>query len=186
MKLNLGCGHQKIADWVNVDLMPACHPDVVLDLEHFPYPWEDDSVSQVILNHVLEHLGQLTETYLKIIQELYRVCRHGAIVYIRVPHPRHDDFLGDPTHVRPITAEGMRMFDQSFNRECIENKFADTPLGIYLGVNFKITHVEYLLEQKYIAKIRNGELTENDALELMREHANICKQIDIEWVCIKE
>lgn len=186
MKLNLGCGNNKIIGWVNVDMFPACNPDMLANLEHFPYHWEDNSVDEILLNHVLEHLGQVTEVYLKIVQELYRICRHGAIIHIRVPHPRHDDFIIDPTHVRPITVEGLTLFDQSLNREWIEGGWASTPLGIYLDVNFKIQKSEFLIEGKYLTKIENGEITESDLFELMKERFNVCKEIYIELICIKE
>jgi hypothetical protein len=185
MKLNLGCGDKKIEGWVNVDLFPACNPDMVVNLEHFPYPWKDNSIDEILLQHVLEHLGQLTDVYLKIIQELYRICKNGTIVHIQVPHPRHDDFLGDPTHVRPITKENLSLFDKSLNQQWIEKKWANTPLGIYLGVDFRIQKVEYIVEHKYLKKIENGELSNNEVFELMKERLNVCKQINIEWLCVK-
>ena len=88
--------------WVNVDSVQACFPDVLWDLETFPWPWPDDSIDEIILSQVLEHLGQLPNVYLRIIQELYRICKEGALIQISVPHPRHDHYLCDPTHVRPI------------------------------------------------------------------------------------
>jgi hypothetical protein len=50
-------------------------------------------------------------------REIYRVCRHDAVVHVVVPHPRHDDFINDPTHVRPITPEVLSLFDRSTNLE---------------------------------------------------------------------
>lgn len=183
MKLNLGCGHKKMAGWVNVDQFPDCNPDIVANLEHFPYPWEDNSVDEILLSHVLEHLGQLTEVYLKIIQELYRICQHGAVIKIHVPHPRHDDFISDPTHVRPVTVESLMLFDQDLNREWMKASLSNTPLGIYLGVNFKVQHSEYIIEQKYHDKIQGNE---ENILDLLKERFNVCKQINIELLCIKE
>ena len=40
-------------------------------------------------------------------KELYRISCDQANIHISVPHPRHDDFLADPTHVRPITTLGL-------------------------------------------------------------------------------
>jgi predicted SAM-dependent methyltransferase len=105
MRLNLGCGNRKLQGWRNVDKVPDCSPDELVDLEQLPWPWPDNSVDEIFLSHVLEHLGQATDVYLGIIKELYRVCRDGATITIIVPHPRHDHFLTDPTHVRAVTAE---------------------------------------------------------------------------------
>ena len=58
MKLNLGCGTNKLEGFVNVDVEPASEPDMVVDLDILPWPFEDSSAEEIQLNHVLEHLGQ--------------------------------------------------------------------------------------------------------------------------------
>ncbi|MDR3299921.1 MAG: hypothetical protein LBU43_07960 [Candidatus Accumulibacter sp.] len=82
MKLNLGCGNRKLIGFVNIDCAAACHPDQVVDLEQAPWPWADDSVDEIRLIHVLEHLGQQTDVFLSIIKEMYRICRDGARIEI--------------------------------------------------------------------------------------------------------
>ena len=111
LKLNLGCGSTKFDGFIGVDMYG--NPDVRHDLEKFPWPWADSTVDEVALVHVLEHLGRDPDVFIGIIKELYRVCRNGALIHIVVPHPRHDNFLGDPTHVRPITYQVMQLFDKS-------------------------------------------------------------------------
>ena len=115
MRLNLGCGFRKMAGWVNVDKVASSQPDQVVDLESFPWPWRDDEVEEVTLSHVLEHLGAQPDVYIGVMKELWRVCRNGATVNIVVPDPRHDFFIADPTHVRPITAMGLSLFSRKAN-----------------------------------------------------------------------
>ena len=117
MKLNLGCGSKILDGYTNVDKYDYFKADLVHDLETFPYPFKDNSVEEIIISHVLEHIGQSPEIFLKIIKEFYRVCRHNSLIKIIVPHPRHDDFLSDPTHVRPITILGLQLFDKELNLE---------------------------------------------------------------------
>jgi len=145
LRLNLGCGSKLLESHINVDKFG--NPDLKFDLETFPWPWKNDSVSEIRLEHVLEHLGQLTEIYLKIIQEMYRICVPNAKIEIIVPHPRHDNFLHDPTHVRPITPFGLSMFSKRLNREWQLAKNAATPLDLYLDVDFELVRTEYLASE---------------------------------------
>lgn len=185
IRLHLGCGNKRLEGWLNVDIEPHCHPDMVVDLEQLPWPWEDDSVEEVMLNHVLEHIGETRNLYLGIIRELYRVCRNGALIHIRVPHPRHDHFLTDPTHVRPILVEGLQMFDKEFNQQCIDRGWANTPLGIYLDVNLKILSHQYVLEERYLSMLREKRATAEQIMDMVRTQNNVCSQINIEMQCIK-
>lgn len=179
MRLNLGCGGTKLSGWLNVDKAPACAPDRLVDLEQFPWPWSDNSIDEVMLSHVLEHLGAETDTYLGIIKELYRVCRDGAKITITVPHPRHDDFLSDPTHVRPITAHGIVAFSQAANREWIAAGFANTPLGLYIGVDFAIESVSIMLDEPWKGRLERKEMSQADLQHAARSHNNVIKQITL-------
>jgi len=135
MRLNLGCGHNRIEGAVNVDKFGA--PDVLHDLETFPWPWPDNSVEHIELRHVLEHLGSTPAIYLKIFQEMYRICQPGANILIQVPHPRHDLFLDDPTHVRVVTLGSLYLFNQRLNDEWRRLHYPNSPLGQYLGIDFE-------------------------------------------------
>ena len=73
MKLNLGCRNKIIEWYINVDKFDLYNVDLKHDLETFPYPFEDDSVKEIILSDVLEHIGQSPEIFIKILKELYRI-----------------------------------------------------------------------------------------------------------------
>ena len=143
IKLNLGCGNRKMPGYVNVDKFGE--PDLRHDLESFPWPWANNSVSEVVLIHVLEHLGAHAEVFIGVIQEIYRVCIPGAMVRIEVPHPRHDNFLHDPTHVRVVTGPTMEMFSKRICRDWIAKGYGNTPLALYHDVDFEIEKEELVL-----------------------------------------
>jgi hypothetical protein len=176
LRLNLGCGNNKIAGFIGVDKYSACNPDQVVDLEQFPWPWADNSVQEIKLNHVLEHLGQITDVYLNIFKEMWRVCQHDAIIDIVVPHPRHNDFISDPTHVRAITPEGIRLFSQKFNRKCIESHAADSTLGLYLGIDFDLAQVEQYLAEPWHSDFINKKISGEKMDEIARMHNNVIKE----------
>ena len=69
-KINLGSGDKKIPGFINVDKYNTFDPDVVHDLETFPYPFSNDEVDEIKLIHVLEHLGQTPDIFVNIMKEL--------------------------------------------------------------------------------------------------------------------
>jgi hypothetical protein len=140
LRLNLGCGMTRYDGYLNVDRYGE--PDLRHDLEVVPWPWPDDSVSEVLLIHVLEHLGRDPIVFLEIMKELYRVCQDGATIRVAVPHHRHEYFYNDPTHVRTVTADGMTVFSQRLNRLWIAQGISNSPLGIYLGIDFEVSDVK--------------------------------------------
>ena len=71
-------------------------------------------------------------------QELYRICKNGSIIDIIVPHPRNDDFISDPTHVRPITDLLLSLYDKELNLQWTKDGAANSPLALIHNVNFKI------------------------------------------------
>lgn len=173
LKLNLGCGHDKRTGFINVDSQAACQPDQVVDLERFPWPWADGSVDEIVMSHVLEHLGADTGTYLGIIKELYRVCAPDARVTITVPHPRSDNYLADPTHVRPITAMGLQMFNQEQNRQSIQEGGSSTPLGIYLNVDWALESSDVKILEPWASRFNGGQLTEDDITLAVQNFYNV-------------
>ena len=172
-RLNLGAGHKKYEGYISVDSAPECAPDVVLDLEKTPWPWEENSVSEIKLEHVLEHLGETTASYLAIWKEIYRVCRDDAVIHIMVPHWMHENFYNDPTHVRPVTPASIQLFDQARNLETIKNGDRATTLGLFTGVDFELRDedVEYFYTGQIAEEHKAGRLSLAQ-IEHLRDHQN--------------
>ncbi len=183
IRLNLGCGDKYLPGFVNVDKYG--NPDVSHDLETFPWPWLDNQVAEVVAHHVLEHLGATTAIYFGIIKELYRVCADEARIDIRVPHPRHDDFLSDPSHVRPITADGLELFSQTKNRQWQRERRANSPLGLQLGVNFEVLQATHGLETEWLNKLQAGGDAEKEVHQAVRHYNNVVKETHIVLKVIK-
>ena len=179
MKLNLGCGFNKVSGFVNVDRAPECAPAVLCDLERVPWPWEDSSVDTIRLTHVLEHLGETPTAYIAIWKELWRIGKPGAAVEIIVPHWNHENFHHDPTHVRAITPIGVAMFDQARNVENAERGGSESKLGLYAGVDFDVRgeDVRYDYTQEIQALLRSGKMSIADLEHAVAHQANVCEQI---------
>jgi len=83
MKLNLGCGNDYRQGYVNIDIRPEVNPDMVLDLEQIPYPFDDESVEEILAFDIIEHFP--FNKIRSIVNEWYRILKKGGILKIRTP-----------------------------------------------------------------------------------------------------
>lgn len=174
IKLNLGCGFQKLAGFVNVDCDAACEPDVLWNLEKTPWLWADNSVSEVRAEFVFEFLGETNEVWFAIVQELYRVCEHGAKITFTVTHPRHDEFLNHPCHVRALTLEYFESFNQALTPQYLAKKMHDRALGKALNVDFRMLESHYELEASVEEALERGLISSSELTQKIRRENNIC------------
>jgi len=95
LKVNLGSGNRAIDGFVNVDRKPdAPGVNVVHDLDSCPWPFESDSVDEVLMSHCLEHLADRNRA----MKEVHRILRPGGTATITVPHFTSQYAYTDPTH----------------------------------------------------------------------------------------
>jgi len=175
MKFNMGCGLRKKPGYINVDASAEAEPDEVWDLEATPWPWPSDCADEVSFIHALEHMGADPRVFVAIMQELYRICRDGARVVIDVPHPRHDDFLADPTHVRPILPETLQLFDRRLNERWRAEGLSNTPLALYASVDFQLAERAVILAEPFAGQFDRGEISGQAAGELVRHQYNVAR-----------
>lgn len=179
-KLNIGGGNKRYDGFLNIDYDHSTRPDHVLNLETDRLPFDDNTVDEVKAYHVLEHLG---EGYFHALQELYRVCKDGAIIDIQVPHPQHEFYLNDPTHRRPIMPEGMRLFSKKYNDHNKALGGTSSNLGYYFNVDFEILNVRFIHDPFYDEIIKSNTYDQN--VRMMRECINVCQEIHMLLVVVK-
>jgi hypothetical protein len=93
--------------WWNLDRTPG--PGVtVCDIEQDVLPFTADSVEEMLLSHVLEHI----KDPLGLMENLYRVAKPGCRLVVRCPYGSSDDAWEDPTHVRPYFMNSFLYFSQ--------------------------------------------------------------------------
>lgn len=102
--LDVGCGVKKYPGAVGIDVSADTAADVVHDLGQLPWPVEDSGFDQILLQDVIEHLGDLYAVF----GELHRVGRPGARVHIRTPHFSSVLAYSDPTHRRFLSVAAVR------------------------------------------------------------------------------
>lgn len=121
--LNLGAGRDRsMPDAVTVDRVAATNPDVVHDLDVYPWPFETDSFDQIICRDVIEHLADVVRA----MEEMHRITRPGGRIHIVTPHYSCANSYTDPTHRRHL---GYYSFDYFTG----ENQW-----GFYSGARFRL------------------------------------------------
>lgn len=133
-KLNLGSGGFRKNGYINVDKYIELKPDILHDLDSYPWPFKDNTFSVVEANHVLEHLIDP----FRAMREIHRISKDGAKVIVRVPH-----FSRGFTH-----ADHKRGFDITF-----PYYFKSNFMGGYQGVDFDLEKVKLRwFAQPYLKK----------------------------------
>jgi len=93
--LSVGCGkrpHQ--ANVIRLDLSSEVNPDVVWDLDKFPYPFKESNFSEIECFDVIEHLDNIPKT----LEEFHRILEPKGVLKITTPHFSCANSYIDPTH----------------------------------------------------------------------------------------
>lgn len=174
MKINIGSGSKRYPEFLNIDSDPNSDVDFVVNLETDRLPFEDNSVEYVLAHHVLEHLG---DGFFHCIQELYRVCKDQAIIDVKVPHPRHDTFLIDPTHKRSILPHSLDMFSKTRNKRDMDAGGCETPNGFIYDVDIYVLDYKPTLDDYWLPKFQT--MTEEECEHAARTYNNVILEYHI-------
>lgn len=155
-KLNINCGYRKIDDHWNVDSNVNCNPNQVVDLNQFPWPFEDDFFERITAFNVMNHIGRDNNDFGRVMQEIYRVSSADAELFVSIPHPRSDGSLDDYKQVRTLTPKTFMLFDQKRNFESLAKKAGEPIYGFELGVDFEIKDVQPILSQYWDEQLKSG------------------------------
>jgi len=109
LKLNLGCGPNLMRGYVNCDWSKEMGADKVFDMNNIPWPFKNNSVSEVYMSHVLEHFHEP----LTILKEIYRICKDKAIVKIHVPYFSHESAFSMLDHYHQFTWTSFDSLDKN-------------------------------------------------------------------------
>jgi SAM-dependent methyltransferase len=105
LSINIGCGDTRIPNTIGVDRVKIKNfVDIIHDLDKVPYPFKKNSVDEIHMYHVLEHLHEP----IRKLEEIHRILKPGGILHIRVPHFSSMGAFTDITHIRPF---GYLSFD---------------------------------------------------------------------------
>ena len=78
----------------------------MLDIEQEAWPWVDDSVDEIVAEHLVEHLSD----FAAFMNNCHRVLKPGGKLTIVTPHPLSEYFWQDPMHVHGYTTNTFKIY----------------------------------------------------------------------------
>ena len=92
--LNLGCGCRPREGYLNVDQAETTRPDLVWDLNVYPYPLPKNHFEHIHVGDVVEHLENIPA----FMEEFWDLLIPNGTVEITTPHFSCANSCTDPTH----------------------------------------------------------------------------------------
>jgi len=131
--LDVGCGRAKHAGSVGIDWVPGPGVDILHDLNKFPWPIEDNIFDEIICQDTI----QLFDNVVKIMEEMHRIGKAGAILKIRTPHFSHPNSFRDPMHKWHFTIDTFDYFTEDFR------------YPIYTDKKYRMLKKEFIFNRKW-------------------------------------
>lgn len=85
-----------------------------VDLREFPWPWADDSVSEVWCSHYICH--QTGADWINMVDELFRILVNGGTAQFLYPNIATSRAFQDPTYLDHIPLERWSYADRAWRR----------------------------------------------------------------------
>jgi ubiquinone/menaquinone biosynthesis C-methylase UbiE len=102
--VDLGCGPNKKAGMIGIDVLPLPGVDIIANLEEGFPAIPDNSIDEFHTTHFLEHVNNFE----LLMAEMHRTLKPGGLAKITVPHFSNPYYYSDYTHKRFF---GLYSFD---------------------------------------------------------------------------
>ena len=146
-KLDIGCGTNKRAGHIGMDVAKLPGVDVVHDMNVMPWPFADNSFESVNLSHVIEHCDSIP----RVMEEVHRVLVPGGTAKLLTPHYTDSISWKDITHKWHLSTKSFEYFEPDNGTNYYSKaRFETVDSYIELANLFKCLGLEFLvnLERK--------------------------------------
>lgn len=172
--LNLGCGFKKGYGMINVDAYEVCKPDLVHNLNVFPYPFPTNYADVIYMHHVLEHIPDWWGAFC----ECVRILKPGGTLEIRVPDESSCTALTyrDHHHVFSLCS-----FHGILDKKAGTNAWAEgekNSVPVRLIEYWKVPHAQYKWMLKTFVGLKILEFCGNHMRNFIHEQVFIFQKAD--------
>lgn len=184
VRVDLGCGPVKRNGFIGVDRFLLPGVDIAADLNK-KLPFEDDFVDLVYASHSLEHVKDIMFT----MNEIYRICKHGAQICIVVPYSEQKLNYANPYHLQVFNEHTPR-FWTDYPKSPIPKEEWVHPQGPFWGLS-KSDHSSAVIDLRCVQMHFDyfpqfEELTSERKLYERKTKIDVCEQIMYHLVVIKK
>jgi SAM-dependent methyltransferase len=131
-RLDIGCGANKVQGAVYLDVDPKVKPDILHDLNKFPYPIESKSFDEIYAKHVIEHLDDPSG----FMKEIERILKPGGTVFIETPHFSSRVAYSEPQHKLFFSYFMFNSVINGLNLEVVEQRITFYKTFRLVGISF--------------------------------------------------
>jgi ubiquinone/menaquinone biosynthesis C-methylase UbiE len=184
IQVDLGCGPVTSPGFIGVDRFVLPGVGIAADLNK-PLPFADNAVDLLFASHSLEHVDDLMFT----MNEIYRICKHGAQVCIVAPYYQQSLNFANPYH-KQIFNEHTPRFWTNYHNVPIEKAEYDHAASYLWGlaesdnstarIDMRILKMEFFYYPEY------QNLSADEQRVARKKYFDVCDQIMYNLVIVKE
>ena len=113
IRVDLGAGTNRQGGYITVDKDPTTNPDIVWDLQSFPYPIPDNICHVVLMSHIYEHIEP--KYRVDLMNEVWRISKDRGQVLISTPYYQSFWASQDPMHYPCANEATFTYFDPAYD-----------------------------------------------------------------------
>lgn len=160
IKLNLGCGKNKINGFCNIDAWAESNADMNLDFTKNSLPFEENSVTEVCFFHTIEHIEE--KYHVSVLSEIYRVLKPEGIFTISYPEflkcvEYYEENKRGQRDFFKLTIFGRQAHIGDFHVSLMDTKFFKNKLTMIGFKDLVITPEPYPNEYNTIIRSKKGD-----------------------------
>ena len=127
-----------------LDISKKCNPDVIHDLEEFPYPFDTGVFDEIHAYECLEHVGSQgdAEFFYAQMGEFWRILKTGGYLCVTVPAWDSHEAWAVPDHKRVIPPEMFNFVNRDFVEQGKHKPMGGDYTELLGDTNFEIMGVE--------------------------------------------